>query len=188
MMVVISWFTLNMNVEEDKGSGENLTLQNELCKNVGTILKNDVPFRWFLVTRILTQFGTMAFAFYTVYAVRSHGISESVVGIMASVLMLTQVASNPLLGWLGDRWSRKWILEIGAVCAMSSVLLAWLAPNMTTFFIVVILAGIAYTAYWTIGMALTLDFGTDEEKPTYVGMANTLIAPAGIIAPCWVVG
>lgn len=54
---------------------------------------------------------------------------------------------------------------------------------MTTFFIVVILAGIAYTAFWTIGMALTLDFGTDEEKPTYVGMANTLIAPAAIIAP-----
>jgi MFS family permease len=66
---------------------------------------------------------------------------------------------------------------------MLSALLAWLAPNMTTFFIVVILAGIAYTAFWTIGMALTLDFGTDEEKPTYVGMANTLIAPAGIIAP-----
>jgi MFS family permease len=183
MMLVISWFALNMTVEEDKGSGENLTVQNELWKNVGAILKKDIPFRWFLVTRILTQFGTMAFAFYTVYAVRRHGISESVAGIMASVLMMTQVACNPLLGWLGDRWSRKWILEIGAVCAMLSALLAWLAPNMTTFFIVVILAGIAYTAFWTIGMALTLDFGTDEEKPTYIGMANTLIAPAGIIAP-----
>jgi MFS family permease len=183
MMLVISWFALNMTIEEDKGSGENLTIQNELWKNVGAILKKDIPFRWFLVTRILTQFGTMAFAFYTVYAVRRHGISESVAGIMASVLMMTQVASNPLLGWLGDRWSRKWILEIGAICAMLSALLAWLAPNMTTFFIVVILAGIAYTAFWTIGMTLTLDFGTDEEKPTYVGMANTLIAPAGIIAP-----
>jgi MFS family permease len=182
-MLIISWFALNLTIEEDKKLGENLIIQNELWKNVGTILKRDIPFRWFLVTRILTQFGTMAFAFYTVFAVRRHGISESVAGIMASVLMMTQVASNPLLGWLGDRWSRKYILELGAICAMLSALLAWWAPNMTTFFMVVVLAGISYTAFWTIGMALTLDFGTDEEKPTYVGMANTLIAPAGIIAP-----
>jgi predicted MFS family arabinose efflux permease len=32
-------------------------------------------------------------------------------------------------------------------------------------------------------MTLTLDFGTDDEKPTYVGLANTLIAPATILAP-----
>jgi predicted MFS family arabinose efflux permease len=125
----------------------------------------------------------MAFAFYTVYAVRRHGMSEVTAGVMTSVLMITQVAANPLLGWLADRWSRKGILEIGAACAMFSAILAWLAPNIAVFFIVVILAGIASTVFWTIGMTLTLDFGTDDEKPTYVGLANTLIAPATILAP-----
>ena len=88
-MLIISYFSLNLTIEDDKASGENLIIQNDLWKNVGVILKKDIPFRWFLVTRILTQFGTMAFAFYTVYAVRRHGISESVAGIMASVLMMT---------------------------------------------------------------------------------------------------
>jgi predicted MFS family arabinose efflux permease len=46
-----------------------------------------------------------------------------------------------------------------------------------------VLTGAAYTALWTIMMALTLQFGTDETRPTYVGMANTLIAPFTILAP-----
>jgi predicted MFS family arabinose efflux permease len=32
-------------------------------------------------------------------------------------------------------------------------------------------------------MAIALEFGSDAEKPTYVGMSNTLIAPATILAP-----
>ncbi len=32
-------------------------------------------------------------------------------------------------------------------------------------------------------MALSLQFGTDVDRPVYVGMVNTLIAPFTIIAP-----
>jgi len=28
-----------------------------------------------------------------------------------------------------------------------------------------------------------MDFGTEAERPTYIGMSNTLIAPANILAP-----
>jgi MFS family permease len=32
-------------------------------------------------------------------------------------------------------------------------------------------------------MTIGLEFGTLEEKPTYVGLSNTLVAPATIVAP-----
>ena len=54
---------------------------------------------------------------------------------------------------------------------------------MSLFYVVFILAGIANTVFWTIGMAFTLSYGTDDEKPTYIGLANTLIAPSAILAP-----
>jgi MFS family permease len=181
--LVISFFCLSTTREPERTT-EILPSSSLLFWNsVLAILKRDKPFRAFLITRLLSQFGSMAFAFYTVYAVRRHGMSEVTAGVMTSALMITQVAANPLLGWLADRWSRKGILELGAVCAMLSAILAWLAPNIAVFFIVVILAGIANTVFWTIGMTLTLDFGTDAERPTYVGLSNTLIAPATILAP-----
>jgi MFS family permease len=181
--LVVSFFCLKMTREPERTSEVLPSSSFLFWNNVLSILKRDLPFRSFLITRVLSQFGSMAFAFYTVYAVRRHGISEVTAGVMTSVLMITQVAANPILGWLADRWSRKWILELGAVCAMLSAILAWLAPNIAVFFVVVILAGISSTVFWTIGMTLTLDFGADDEKPTYVGLANTLIAPATILAP-----
>jgi MFS family permease len=183
LCLVVSFFSLSTTSEPERTTEILPSSSILFWNNVLSILKRDRPFRSFLITRVLSQFGLMAFAFYTVYAVRRHGISEVTAGVMTSVLMITQVAANPILGWLADRWSRKWILELGAACAMFSAILAWLAPNIAVFFIVVILAGVASTVFWTIGMTLSLDFGTDEERPTYVGLSNTLIAPATILAP-----
>ncbi|MHB0966700.1 MAG: MFS transporter, partial [Bellilinea sp.] len=42
---------------------------------------------------------------------------------------------------------------------------------------------IANSVFWTIGMVITLDFGADLDRPTYVGLSNTLIAPAAVLAP-----
>jgi MFS family permease len=154
-----------------------------LWLTITSTIKTNRNFTGFLIARILSQFGLMAFAFYVVYAVRYHGMSEGMAGIMTSVLFITQVVSNPALGQLADRWSRKHVMEIGALAITISALLAWQAPDLSWFYLVFILAGIANTTFWTISMALTLDFGTETERPTYVGMANTLIAPGAILAP-----
>jgi hypothetical protein len=86
------------------------------------------------------------------------------------------------LGWIADRWSRKGVLEIGAVNLFQRADRTLCA-----------LAGMDVSGCYTgcpgehcfldISMAITLQFGSEDERPTYVGMANTLIAPATIIAP-----
>jgi MFS family permease len=32
-------------------------------------------------------------------------------------------------------------------------------------------------------MAITVEFGSDDTRPTYIGLSNTLVAPFTIIAP-----
>ncbi len=157
--------------------------QPSLVHSTLQILKTNANFRNFLVVRVLSQFGLMAFAFYTVYAVEHHGMSEGTAGVMTSILFISQVISNPLLGRLADSWSRKGVIEIGAFAIVISALAAWAAPSLAWFALVFIMAGIANTAFWAVTMAFTLDFGAEEDRPTYVGMANTLIAPAAILAP-----
>jgi MFS family permease len=66
---------------------------------------------------------------------------------------------------------------------MLSAGLAWLAPGMAAFPLVMILEGIAVTTFWTVGLAYSLSFGPEHARPTYVGIVNTLGAPAAIIAP-----
>ncbi len=178
-----SWISLNQTREQPHVVNPDGFHTLPFWKGINAIWQKDKGFRWYLVTRNLSQFGTMAFAFYTVYAVKHHGMSELTVGIMTGVLLITQTIANPLLGWLADHWSRRRILETGAVAAAGSSLLAWLLPDASIFFLIFILAGVASTVYWTIGMAFTLSYGNEEERPTYVGMANTLVAPSTILAP-----
>ena len=61
--------------------------------------------------------------------------------------------------------------------------LAWLATSAGWFYLVQILASVANTCIWTIMMATALQYGSDEERPLYVGMATTLSTPATILAP-----
>jgi MFS family permease len=110
-------------------------------------------------------------------------MSEVVVGVMTGVLMGVQIVANPIMGWLGDHYGHRMVMAIGLLAASLSGLLAWFAPHPGWFYLVFFLAGIANVAVWTIGLAMVLEFGSESERPAYIGLSNTLIAPATIIAP-----
>jgi MFS family permease len=180
---VLSWISINQTREAPRHFNPETTPTPHPKMNIGKMLKRDKVFSGFLISRFLSQFGMMAFSFYTIYAVEKLGMDNIAIGLLTSVLFITQTIANPILGWLADRWSRKWILVFGGLCTVLSVGLALVIHDTILFAIPFVLYGIANTVYWTIGMTIALDFGSAEEKPTYVGLSNTLIAPATILAP-----
>jgi len=147
------------------------------------ILRSDRNFSAFLLVRFLSQFATMGFAFYIVYGLRRFQMDEVTAGFLTAALTITSTLGNPLMGWLGDRLGHRAMLIVGSFAAALSSLLAWLAPTIDWMYPVFILAGLANVAYWTIGMAITAEFGTEETRPVYIGLSNTLVAPATFLAP-----
>jgi MFS family permease len=178
-----SWFFLNATREEPSLIKSEAITPQPLWHDIKRILKQDRSFTNFLISRFFSQFGMMATAFYAVYAVKVLNVSSLQVGVMTSVLLVTQVVMNPLLGRLSDVWSRKWVLVLGSLSAAASAILALLVKQSGVFYLVFILTGIAATAFWTIGITISLEFGEEIQRPTYVGMANTLISPATMLAP-----
>jgi MFS family permease len=146
-------------------------------------LRRDRSFRWFLAARAISQLAVMGVAFYTVFAVNQHGVSKLSIGWMTGLLMGVKILVNPLMGWLGDRWSYRAVMEFGLGGATLSALLAWWAPVPAWFYLVFALAGVADAAIFTVAMSMTLAYGSEAERPAYIGLANTLIAPANILAP-----
>lgn len=183
LSMAVSFTFIGQTREPEHGLDDLPGGQIEFWGNVRKIMNRDHSFRWFIISRFIFQFGMMATAFYTVYAVRQLGMNELTAGAMTSVLFIVQVAANTILGWVGDRVGHLPVLRLGAVCAVIAALLAWAAPAAGWFFVVMLFAGTATTVFWTIGMVVTLSFGTLQNRPTYVGLSNTLIAPAAILAP-----
>jgi MFS family permease len=183
LAMVISWIALAQTHEPARRVLPAPDESGSSRKNIDRILKNDANFRWFLLVRAVSQLAVMGFAFYTVYAVKFLGMDEVTVGILTGVLMGTSIIANPVMGWLADHWSPRSIMAVGMLAATASGLIAWWAPDAVWFFPVFILAAIANVAIWTIPMTLILMFGTESDRPYYIGMANTFIAPFTVLAP-----
>ena len=179
----ISYFALSLTRERGSPPITISTEKSAFWKDVRGILRRDTNFRWFIVVRILAQLGTVGFAFYTVYVVRYHGVSEATAGVLTAVLMISQTLFNPIMGWLGDKWNHRGVFAFGMVSAAFSAGVAVWAPTVNWFYLAYAMAGIAYVASWTIAMAMTLEFGGEHEKPSYIGLANTLIAPTAFLIP-----
>ena len=182
-LLVFSYIAVALTVEEPGLAQPAFTNQLKIIDNLVAVLKNDRNFSWFLTGRLLTQFATMASAFYIIYIVRQFEINESTAGVMTAVLAGTQIIANPLMGWLGDQLGNRLILAFGVSAVTLSAILAAFAPTILWFYPVFILLGISNVAVWTIVMSITMEFGSESELPTYIGLANTLVAPGAILAP-----
>jgi MFS family permease len=180
----ISLFFLALTREKNTSPPSSLEQKGMKFRNkLRDILKYDKNFRWYLLSRMLTQFAAMGFAFYTIYAVREFDINAGLIGILTGLLLFTEVLMNPIMGWLGDRRGHLLTLQIGIIATIVSVLLAFGAKSVAWFFPIFILAGIASVAMWTVPISMTLEFGSESQRPAYIGLANTLVAPSTFLAP-----
>ncbi len=179
----ISWFALAFTREladYDKVIDEH---PMPFWQGAAQILKRDKNFNWFLTARILSQFGTMGFSFYIVYALRRFQMDEVTAGYFTATLTIAQMVANASMGWMGDRVGHRLMLIIGSISAVLSSVLAWLAPSLSWFYPIFLLSGFANVAIWTNGMTMSVDFSDEKERPFYIGLTQTLTAPATIIAP-----
>lgn len=182
--MIVSWFFLAQTREPTIPSPQAEMQASDFRAGLMEILRRDANYRWFLFARMLFQFAMMSFAFYTVYVVSQLHLDDLGAGLMTSVFMGAQIIANPVMGWIGDRVSHRLVMEVGGLAAIVSALLAWWAPSANWFYLVFICAGIANVAAWTITMAMTIDFAPQpSDRPVYVGLANTLVAPSVILAP-----
>jgi MFS family permease len=152
-------------------------------RRLPSVLRGDQNFLWYLLCRWVVQVGLMGSAFYTVYAVGTHGVNEATVGLFTSIMLLAQMTLSPVVGWLGDRWGHRTVMALGTAVLAGSALVAWGAPSGGWFALVFLLLGAANAAQWAPAIAIVIDFAPPGERQTYIGLANTVIAPAAILAP-----
>jgi MFS family permease len=185
LALLFSWFFLSLTREPSHEIPlvESTFSVNDFWIHLRSILRQDRNFQRFLIARTVSFLAIMGYGFYTVYAVTQHGVSEMEAGWMTGVFMAAQIVANVVMGWAGDHWNHRTVMLVGLLSATSSGLLAFLAPSPVWFYLVFTLAAFGNAAIWTIGISMTLHFGSEVDRPAYIGLANTLVAPANILAP-----
>ena len=155
----------------------------EFGGRLGSILRADDNFRWFLIARGLTSLSLTVISFFTIFGIRRYQMTPEFAGAMTSVLLVSHTLSSALVGWAGDRWGHRRVLMVGNAATVLSIVIALLAPDVTWFYLVFALTGIVNSTQWSTILTITVQFSSVAERPFYIGMANTLIAPVTIFAP-----
>ena len=131
---------------------------------IPALLARDRNLSWFLVARAFASIGTMAGGFYTVYALRAWEAPAWWVATFTSVLLAGQIA--------------------GTLVGVAANVVALVAPSVGAFSAVFALSGIQMAAVSVSGLNVMLEFAPGaEERPTYIGLGTTLMAPVFFAAP-----
>jgi MFS family permease len=147
------------------------------------IWEGDRNFRWFVLARVTAQLTLVTLSFLAIYATRDFDTGEQTLGVLTGLLFFMQIVGALVGGWLGDRAGHRIVLMGGAFLMALAAGLAGLAGEQAAFFAIYALAGAGSAILMTNVITMTMEFGTPEERPYYIGLANTLTAFAALIAP-----
>jgi MFS family permease len=159
------------------------TLRTRLGQ-VPSLLRDDPAFTRYFAARALATMGRMAMPFYILHEGRSAELSGATLGILTLAFTLSGTFSNLLWGPLGDRHGfRITFLASIALWVAATVLLMLVSGSLPVTVLVFVGIGAAVQGFQNASQNMTLEFGSRDDLPVRIAIANTTSEFAGTIGP-----
>lgn len=190
-LIFISWIFISLTREPAVYSNKPPVSQMEYLRSLPAILRRDRNFRMYLLTQIIFAFSGMATGFLVVYSVQTWKLADAEASGFTVALQIGLALANLGFGFLTDRTGHKFGMEICIALSVLSMVLALVAPSPWWFFLIFFLRGAVNAGTFVSGISIVYEFTDAENRPTYIGLANTIPGIAGSLAPLlggWLVG
>jgi MFS family permease len=157
----------------------------DFIPELGRLVKDDAPFRSFIVMRILTSLLLMALPFYVGFATVRLGLSSEVaVPVLLAMQTVGTVSGALLYSWLGARSNLMYIrlaLAGSALLPVSALAAEILGPF--PLYVGFLFSGLAMSNLNMSYLNWVVGYANDERRPTYVGLSNTITALVSLATP-----
>jgi MFS family permease len=180
--MILSYIFLGLTVEPPQPVEPRQPMRAFLS-GIGPMLRRNPAFRRYLFCRAAIALGLIGHSFVTAAALERFHLADAEVGVFTGVLLAAQAVSHMSLGALADRWGHKQVLELATALGLIALLVTVLAPTTLWFFPIFALVGAAQAGYQLTGFTVVLSFSTPAERPAYIGVANTMLAPVAMLGP-----
>jgi MFS family permease len=181
--MAISWLGLALNREPANPMVHPSNGLAHYLRRLPGIMRADRNFARYVGAMAVVRAGTMAGGFFLVYGATRFQLGGAEVGVLTGVLIGCQALLNPLWGMLGDRRGHKLVLAGGALALALAAATACLALSWPWLVASFALLGAFLSADTASFLTIIPEFCPDEDRPTYIGLTNTLLAPATALAP-----
>jgi MFS family permease len=183
IFVLGSWFAVSLTREPPLQSNKPAISLREYFLRLPAVLRSDRNFAAYLLSRVAAVFGRMALGFVTVYAVQRWHLSDSQAGFYTTLLLVGEAVAYIGVGAVADRRGHKLVQEASLVLCALSMAIAVLAPSPIWMYAVFAAIGALTAAEVVSSIGIAMEFGTPEERPTYLGLANTIPGLFSAVAP-----
>jgi MFS family permease len=139
-------------------------------------------FKYFIISSAFLIVGNMPIGFFTVYALRNFFADESMVGQFTLSMLMMQAVSALISGFIVDRYGNKVALMIAAFGMLGATLWALAAPTLGWFKLVYLFLGANVGTELMARYNISAEYGPAEQRPTYVALMNTILAPVYLSA------
>jgi MFS family permease len=191
ILIFLSWVFLSLVREPAVTSSKPRVSQLDFLRSLPEILRRDRNFRMYLLSQIIFSLSGMAIGFLVVYIANTWNLRDSEASGFTIALQVGLTLANLFFGFLSDRKGHKLSLEVCMAVSAFSLFLAIFAPSPLWFFLIFFLRGAVNAGSTISGISIVYEFTEAENRPTYIGLANTIPGVAGAIAPMvggWMAG
>jgi MFS family permease len=190
-MFFLSWVSLSLTREPAVHSSKPPVSQLDYLRSLPEVLRKDRNFRMYLLSQIIFSLSGMATGFLVVYAVQAWNLPDAEASGFMIALQIGLALANLFFGFLADRKGHKLSLETCLLLSSLTLVLAILAPSSWWFFPIFFLSGAVSAGTFISGISIVYEFTNAENRPTYIGLANTIPGIIVAVAPLiggWLAG
>lgn len=191
ILILISWVFLSLTREPAVHSSKPPVSQLVYLRSLPDVVRRDRNFRMYLLSQIILSLSGMATGFLVVYTVQTWNLPDAKASTFTVALQIGLALANLFFGFFSDHKGHKLSLEICMALNVLSLALAIFAPGALWFFPIFFLRGAITAGTFISGISIVYEFTDAENRPTYIGLANTIPGVAGAIAPLiggWLAG
>jgi MFS family permease len=125
----------------------------------------------------------MSTTFFVVYASKELHFADQFAGYFSIFLLASQSLTFFLWGYIGDRFSHRFVLVMGSLGLLASSILVLISKSVFSMLMVFTAMGIYYSAFGSSGLAILNRWAPSGKYPTYIALSNGLTAFCAFIAP-----
>jgi len=180
--VSISFLFLSLNVEpviERQPSQVDPGIWSRIKKTLG----KDKNFGIYLINRGFAFMSSMGMAFITVYGIQKFNLPISQSATFMAVMFASEIVGSGIWGNLGDKEGYKRVIEFCNFISIIGLFSMLFVNSVWGLFIVFGILSFAHSGEIIADQNFAMEFGSEEDRPTYIGMSKTLTGPFFLLAP-----
>ncbi|MCP4142482.1 MAG: MFS transporter [Chloroflexi bacterium] len=182
--VSISLLFVNMNIEpEIERSLSPANKKLNLWARMGKILRADSNFSNFLINRGFMFLSSMGLGFVTVYGIQEFDLPLSHSAIFTFIMLVTEVVGYSIWGAYGDKNGYKKILEFNNLFLILGLVILLLSKSIWGLYFAFVIMSFSHAGEYLADQNIAMEFSSEEDRPTYIGMSKTLTGPFLLLAP-----